>query len=139
MRQTISFVAILIVSLACARVPQQDTNRAAVTVRQAYEMIEKDTTVVILDVRTAEEFKGETGHLKNAILIPVQELESRLKELEQYKDKTIIAVCRSGNRSGRATALLNQKGFSALNLEGGMLKWNAEGLPILKEKEEKLW
>ena len=104
------------------------------TANEAFENIQKDDSIVVLDVRTPEEFKSETGHLKNAILLPVQELEARVGELEPYEGKTIIAVCRSGNRSSRAAAFLNQKGFHVLNLEGGMLKWNEEKLPVVNEK-----
>jgi adenylyltransferase/sulfurtransferase len=56
-------------------------------------------------------------------LIPVHELASRLNEIEKYKDKTIILYCRSGNRSGKATTLLNNAGFDAINLLGGMNQW----------------
>ncbi len=115
---------------------QQTANRKAIAAREAFEKIQKDTSVIVLDVRTPVEFKSETGHVKGAILIPVQELERRLKELEPNKDKTIIAICRSGNRSARATKLLNENGYKAFNLEGGMLKWNAEGLPVVKEEKE---
>lgn len=119
----IVFLSILaLIFLLLVAMTQQPTNRKSLNAQQAFDRIQNDTNIVVLDVRTPDEFDSETGHLKNAILIPVQELESRLKELGQYKDKTIIAVCRSGNRSARATALLNQKGFTAFNLEGGMLK-----------------
>ena len=113
---------------------QQTSDRKAVTSTEANERLQKDTNTVVLDVRTPEEFKSGSGHLKNAILIPVQELEARFNELEPYKGKTIIAVCRSGSRSGRATVFLNQKGFNVLNLEGGMLRWNEEKLPVVNEK-----
>ncbi len=113
---------------------QQTSDRKAVTSTEAYEKLQKDASIVVLDVRTTEEFKSETGHLKDAILIPLQELERRTNELEPYKGKTIIAVCRSGSRSGRATSFLNQRGFNVLNLEGGMMKWNDGKLPVVLEK-----
>ncbi len=92
-----------------------------------------DTSVVFLDVRTKGEFYGETGHLRGALLIPVQELEERMNELEPYRGKKIIAYCRSGNRSGRATKMLLEKGFTVVNMTGGMLRWAAEGLPVEQE------
>lgn len=106
------------------------------TVAQTREMIEKDSLVVLLDVRTPAEWSAESGHLKGAILIPVQELEERVKELEPHKHKTIIAYCRSGNRSGTATKFLSAQGFTVFNMEGGMIKWNAEQFPVVKEKAE---
>jgi rhodanese-related sulfurtransferase len=94
-----------------------------------------DTSVVFLDVRTNGEFYGETGHLRGALLIPVQELEQRMNELEPYRGKKIIAYCRSGNRSGRATTMLLDKGFTAVNMTGGMLRWAAEDLPVEREDD----
>ncbi len=55
-----------------------------ITPQEAIEMIKKDKNVVILDVRTKEEFSS--GHIKGAINIPVQELEERIKELAKYKN-----------------------------------------------------
>ena len=111
----------------------------------SYELISPDETqkkvgtdpnVILLDVRTPGEFNGESGHLANSLLIPVQELERRVDELSQYKDKTIIAYCRTGNRSGTAAAILTRKGFKAMNMEGGIVKWNELKLPVVHEKTQ---
>lgn len=113
----------------------RDTERS-ITVEMMLEKMQSDTSLVFLDVRTREEWNSPTGHLKDALLIPIQELESRLHELEQYKQKTIIAYCRSGNRSRRATEYLTKAGFNVLNLQGGMLKWNAEHYPAVLERRQ---
>lgn len=102
---------------------------------QAEHLIQTDSTVVILDVRTPEEFNGPLGHLGHALLIPVQNLGERLTELEPYKSRTIVVYCRTGHRAGRATALLKGKGFNAFNIDGGITKWNAEHLPVIKEAQ----
>ena len=107
-----------------------------VSAAEAASMIEKDPSLVVLDVRTKQEFDSPGGHLKGAILIPVQELQARTAELDRYKDRTIIAVCRSGNRSGVATGYLNSVGFKVLNLTGGMIEWRAMGLPVEREAEK---
>jgi len=126
-----SFIALLFyTTIAMAQTP--DTT---VTTQKAYELMQSDTNIVILDVRRLDEFTSESGHLKDAILIPIEKLEERFIELEPYKNKTIIAVCRSGNRSGRAATFLNSKGYTVANLLGGMVKWNDEKLPVVKEKE----
>jgi rhodanese-related sulfurtransferase len=84
--------------------------------------------VVFLDVRTTEEFNGTAedkfGAIKNAINIPVQELEARIKELEKYKDKEIIVYCSHSHRSPRASYMLTQNGFKkVINMLGGMSVW----------------
>ena len=96
-------------------------------------MLEKDDNVVLLDVRTVHEFQSETGHLRGAILIPLQELPVRVDELNGAREKTIIAYCRTGNRSGKAAAWLHQRGFRVLNMEGGIVHWNEESFPVVKE------
>jgi rhodanese-related sulfurtransferase len=81
--------------------------------------------VVLLDVRTKEEFDGKAdpnyGTLKNAINVPVQELEKNIATLAPYKDKEIIVYCSHSHRSPRACYILTQNGFSNVtNMAGGM-------------------
>jgi len=103
---------------------------------QAEHLIQTDSTLVILDVRTPEEFNGPLGHLGHAMLIPVQNLGERVGELEPYKSRTIVVYCRTGHRAGRATALLKGKGFKAFNLDGGITRWDKEHLPVVKEVQD---
>ncbi len=81
--------------------------------------------VVLLDVRTKEEFEGKAdpnyGTLKNAINLPVQELEKNILTLAPYKDKEIIVYCSHSHRSPQACYILTQNGFSNVtNMAGGM-------------------
>jgi glyoxylase-like metal-dependent hydrolase (beta-lactamase superfamily II)/rhodanese-related sulfurtransferase len=83
----------------------------------------------ILDVREADEFTGPLGHIVGAVLIPLGQLSVRVEEL--IRDRPIVAVCRAGSRSAQATAILQQAGFTEIaNLNGGMLRWRAEGYPV---------
>ena len=87
--------------------------------------IENNPNAILLDVRTKNEFEGKAepnfGSLKNAINIPIQELEKRWTELEAYKDKPIVVFCSHSHRSPRASYLLSQKGFTNItNMSGGM-------------------
>ena len=59
----------------------------------------------------------------NSILIPLNELQFRLAELENYKTDKIVVYCRVGNRSQVATELLIKEGFKATNLLGGIVDW----------------
>lgn len=115
---------------------QESISVKTITTNETVELTSKDTTIILLDVRTSQEWNGSLGHLQGALLLPLQELEERIQELEPYKEKTIVAYCRSGNRSGTATRLLTAKGFTALNMEGGMIKWNSEQLPVIKEEQK---
>ncbi len=81
----------------------------------------------ILDVREPSEF--EEGHIPLATLIPLGELADRLNELP--KDRDIVVVCRSGNRSDKGRDILIEAGFpSVANMSGGMNAWKAANYPI---------
>jgi rhodanese-related sulfurtransferase len=82
---------------------------------------------LLLDVREPAEWSA--GHAPGAVPIPLGQLSARLSELP--RDREIIAVCRSGNRSGVAAGLLRRAGFSkAVNMAGGMMAWTKQGLPV---------
>lgn len=86
--------------------------------------------VQVVDVREPHEFTGPLGHIAGATPIPLAELVARQEELD--RTRPVVAVCRSGARSARATLLLGQAGFGAVaNLAGGMLRWRAERQPVL--------
>ena len=99
------------------------SDNATINVTELSERMNSDSTLIILDVRTPEELVGPLGKLKNVINIPVQNLAQRLDELEKYKEKEIAIICRSGNRSHQATMFLNQQGFKAKNVIGGMIEY----------------
>ena len=84
---------------------------------------QKNNTL-LLDVRTLDEFDGPLGHIIGAVLIPIQEIEQRIDELNKHKEKEIIVICRSGNRSQTGTRILISHGFNAVNMLGGMKAWN---------------
>jgi rhodanese-related sulfurtransferase len=86
---------------------------------------------LVLDVREQSEWAD--GHIAKAKHIPLGQLKNRLTDLEKFKGKPIVAVCRSGNRSGSACGILKKAGFENVhNLAGGMGAWEQAGLP--KEK-----
>ena len=91
--------------------------------KDAINLLDNDECY-FLDVRTESEHYDKS--IPDTDYIPVQEIEKRIGELEQYRDKKIIVYCRSGNRSGTATKILNENGFDAYNLIGGMNGWKGE-------------
>jgi rhodanese-related sulfurtransferase len=86
---------------------------------------------LVLDVRENDEYKA--GHVLHSMLIPLGKLKQRLGELEKYRDQPIVVICRSGNRSGLACAVLGKQGFTqAYNLAGGVMAWQKANLPLKK-------
>jgi len=119
-------------AIAIGLLAQTSSGNERVSAQEAREIIRTDPAAVVLDVRTEREYRSETGYLANAILIPVQELEKRIDELGPFKDRTIIVYCRTGVRSAKAAKLLNDHGFKAFTMEGGIVKWNELNLPVAK-------
>lgn len=86
---------------------------------------------IVLDVREEDEYKA--GHVLNSTLIPLGKLNARINELEKYRDRSIVVVCRSGIRSAKACVMLGKQGFTqAHNLTGGVNAWQKAKLPLEK-------
>ena len=83
---------------------------------------------LVLDVREPSEYAA--GHIAGSTLIPLHQLAGRLSELP--KDREIICVCASGSRSSSAARRLASEGYTVLNLNGGMSRWQRAGLPVKK-------
>jgi len=97
---------------------------------EATQLINREDAVV-LDIREEREFYS--GHIVNAIHIPLGYLNDRKVELEKYKSRPIIAACRSGSRSSSACSMLKKAGFeNVYNLKGGMMAWQHASLPVDK-------
>lgn len=90
------------------------------TSEEAKEMIDNED-VIILDVRTEEEFRQ--GHIEDAILIPDYDLDKLAREKLPDKDAMILIYCRSGNRSKLASHLLIGMGYQNVYDFGGIIDW----------------
>ncbi|NMB43697.1 MAG: rhodanese-like domain-containing protein [Clostridiales bacterium] len=91
---------------------------------KAKDMMDKDSSVIILDVRTKQEY--EEGHIEGAILIPNTELINRANKELPDKDATILVYCRSGNRSAKAAKELIEAGYTNVFDFGGINNWKHE-------------
>jgi len=90
---------------------------------------QKDPDLVVLDVRTADEFAA--GHVPGARNISHELLASRIDELATARDKQVVLYCRSGRRTLLAEDVLRKAGFRRLgHLEGDYLAWEAEKRPV---------
>lgn len=90
---------------------------------EAHSFIENNKDVIIIDVRTQQEYKS--GHIPGSKSIPVSEFKARIGELEKNKDTPIIVHCASGSRSSSAVKILVNNGFKNINhLNRGLSGWN---------------
>ena len=121
----LAFVA-LVVYLIASSAGGTGTSALArdISVDEAYQMYQGGTFV--LDVRTQEEW--DEYHVPNTTLIPLDQLPNRLSEVP--KDKEIVVICRSGNRSQQGRDILLQAGYNATSVTGGIKDWYAKGYDI---------
>jgi len=100
----------------------------SVSAAELNEKLKNGKRPLVVDVRQPEEYRR--GHISGSKLIPLGELSSRMNELP--KDKEIVLVCASGNRSRSATKRLVSEGYNAVNMNGGMMSWARSGQAIKK-------
>lgn len=93
-----------------------------VTPTEVNEMVKQNKSISVVDVRGPEEVAG--GKIPGAYNLPVNELQSRMDELD--KDTEHIIVCQSGGRSSMASMVLKSNGYKVLNMTGGMLEWSGD-------------
>jgi phage shock protein E len=126
---------IRIALLICASVASAALLAADVTPIDAETLLARtakhDSSLVILDVRTPEEFAE--GHVPGAVNIPHDKLADRIGELMGAQKKEVVLYCRSGRRAALAAETLTLHGFDKLlHLEGDMQKWSEAQRPIEK-------
>jgi rhodanese-related sulfurtransferase len=101
-----------------------------VSTQELVNLINREGAIV-LDVRDAKEFAA--GHIVGALNIPHSALESRIGELQQFKEKPLTIVCKMGQQAGTSGALLRKAGFAEVaRLAGGMSEWRNQNLPVVK-------
>lgn len=90
-----------------------------------------DAGAVLIDVRQRQELRD--GMARGALHIPLASLEQKMSQL---RDRDVLVLCRSGNRSARAAAMLRRNGINALNVRGGMLAWARKDLPVQRRSSK---
>ena len=99
-----------------------------ISAQEGKEMIEQGD-IIILDVREQSEYNA--GHIENAILLPLGQIESKAEEIIADKEATIIVYCRSGRRSAEAANKLVKLGYKNIYDMGGIIEWQNEGYAVM--------
>jgi phage shock protein E len=95
-----------------------------ITPEQAKKRLESEKDIILLDVRTKEEYV--TGHIKDSVLIPVDKLKEEAVKILKNKETPIFVYCRSGNRSVTAANILIEQGYKNVFNLGGIIDWPYE-------------
>ncbi|WP_224983777.1 rhodanese-like domain-containing protein [Geomonas agri] len=121
------FIAVLLSVLLLTASLSQAVEPANVTSKQAQALLAKTPKMVLLDVRTPDEYRQ--AHLKGARLIPLGELNRRVQEVP--RDRPVLVYCAVGARSSTAASYLASKGFRQIyNMTDGIVGWYNNGLPL---------
>jgi rhodanese-related sulfurtransferase len=104
-----------------------DSQVQEISVEELVLQLGSNDSLLVLDVRTEAELSGPLGQIEGVVNIPIDELEERINELNEYKEYDIAVICRSGRRSERGTKILNQNGFNSKNVVGGMQEYRKKG------------
>ncbi len=90
------------------------------------ELLASEEGIELIDVR--DTYEHEAGHIAGASHVEIPALTQAAQDLD--RERPIVFYCRSGQRSAMATQAFRASGFDAYNMEGGLLAWDAKGLPI---------
>jgi len=130
-QQNMGLVALVVVSglmIFWPIVNRRISGIKEVGIMEATQLINHHDALV-LDVREDQEYSG--GRVPHSKHIPLRQLSGRVHELEKFKGKPIIAICRSGARSGHGCSVLRKNGFEQVyNLNGGMMAWQQANMPV---------
>lgn len=97
----------------------ENSNFKNINFKELQELIKENKDMIILNVRTLDEYKS--GHIPNAKNISVSDLSLQINSIKKYKDKSVLVYCASGARSRGASDILSKAGFTKLyNLSGGI-------------------
>jgi rhodanese-related sulfurtransferase len=103
---------------------------ASLTPQQAINLLNREEGV-FLDLRESGEF-GK-GHIANAMNIPAAKLDGRITELDKFREKPIVLVCKMGQHSGAVGKKLQAEGYAKVyRMTGGMMEWSQSQLPLVK-------
>lgn len=105
-----------------------------ITVDELFERVNSDQPPLLIDIRDAADFNGvgysKYGHIPDARSIDILALESKLEELQPFKEKEIVTMCPGGGLSLAAVEILTEAGFTDVkSLKGGTDLWNKKGYP----------
>lgn len=101
-----------------------------------YEMTRDSPDMLILDLRSPEEYDGETGHLRRAQNIPLERLPFRLLEISPFRETTVLVYCRADGCGEKGMAILIASGFQdAVLMDGGIDAWIRRGFKTVLPDE----
>jgi rhodanese-related sulfurtransferase len=129
---TLLFVALFIIIIMLLQTVFSDVTRKykLISAPKTIELINREDAVLI-DTRNQADFKS--GHISDAILIPLPDIKDSADKLKKYEGRPLIFYCKSGTRSDEACKLLSKQGFTNIYaISGGIQAWQDANMPLVK-------
>lgn len=131
MRSIYLLLPFLVMSVACKAQTEEKAEGGDVNVTKALELIEKEATLVLLDVRSPKEVAN--GAIEGSVNINFHDSDFKEQIAKLSKEKKYLVYCHSGGRSSKALKLMTKQGFTVVyNLDGGITAWQAAGQEVKK-------
>lgn len=124
MKKVVILIISLILMVGCSDNETTKIGYKTITTKEAYDIMNTSVDITIIDVRTNSEY--ESGHIKNAINIPLDEIENSIDAFVSDKERTILVYCKSGSRSELASEKLLSLGYTNVYNFGGINNWPYE-------------
>jgi len=123
-------VSLFLVLIVAFMINEGKQGGAAISPSNLVTLVNREGAVII-DVRDGKEFGN--GHIAGAVNVPASSIDSRIGDLQAYKEKPVVLVCKMGQHAGAAGRKLKAQGFENVRrLSGGMAEWTASNLPVVK-------
>ncbi len=122
-------VSLLLVLIAALVTVEKQRAGTALNLHEVTRLVNSDQAILV-DLRDKKDYSA--GHIVDALNIPYAKLQDRLSELEKHRDKTIVVLDKMGQHAGAASKVLREKGFTVARMQGGMVEWQSQNLPLVK-------
>jgi len=104
-----------------------------IDIQSLKSQLDQKQNILLLDVRSDADYRGEQGHIIGSTLLPLEELKQRISDIESFRDKPVITICRTDKRSSQAARLLSNLGFKNVKVARmGMTDWLKHQYPTQK-------
>ncbi len=124
-------LALLAIVAFIPRIIQQLRKVDMLDIDQLKQQLDQQQDMLLLDVRSEADYNGEQGHITQSCLIPLEELPQKLADIQQYKDKPVVTICRTDKRSSSAAKILANAGFNNVKVARmGMTDWIKHQYPV---------
>ncbi len=127
-------LALLATVIFMPRIIKQFRRSSMLEITELKSMLDNNQDLLLLDVRSEADYYGQQGHIRQSILIPLEELPESILAIDEFRYKPVVIICRTDRRSDKAAKLLQKLGFTNVKVARmGMTNWLNHHYPVVHE------